>query len=45
MNQTVFGTYQALSSDRKDDYIDKNGRLVKVIKHSSIKNFVIRLFD
>ncbi|GAB3985687.1 hypothetical protein GCM10028807_01480 [Spirosoma daeguense] len=45
MNRTKPGTYHAVVSDREDDYIYENGRLVKVIKHNSVKNFVLRLLD
>ncbi|WP_338872573.1 DUF6134 family protein [Spirosoma sp. SC4-14] len=39
------GAYRATLDDRQDDYFYQNGRLVKVIKHNSIKNFVVRLLD
>lgn len=45
MKRTATTTYQATISDRRDDYIYENGRLVKVIKHNSLKNFVIRFLD
>lgn len=45
MNRTANGAYHATIDDRQDDYIYQNGRLVKVIKHNSLKNFVLRLLD
>jgi hypothetical protein len=45
MKRTASGTYHATIDDRQDDYIYQNGRLVKAIKHNSLKNFVIRLLD
>jgi hypothetical protein len=44
-NQKATGTYRAMLNDREDEYLYQNGRLVKVIKHNSIKNFVVRLLD
>ncbi|GAB4049662.1 DUF6134 family protein [Spirosoma litoris] len=44
-NKTAAGTYHATVSDREDDYIYQNGRLVKIVKHNSLKNFVVRLLD
>ncbi|GAB3510157.1 hypothetical protein GCM10027341_48220 [Spirosoma knui] len=44
-SRTSTGTYRALLDDREDEYIYQNGRLVKVIKHNAIKNFVLRLLD
>ncbi|WP_232074146.1 DUF6134 family protein [Spirosoma aureum] len=43
--QKATGTYRAMLNDREDEYFYQNGRLVKVIKHNSIKNFVVRLLD
>src|SRR5919199_708203 len=34
------GRYRALLDDREDEYIYENGKLVKVVKHNAIKNFV-----
>lgn len=45
LNRTVSGTYHATIDDRADDYIYQNGRLIKVIKHNSVKNFIVRLLD
>lgn len=45
VNQNAPGTYQARLDDRQDDYVYEKGRLVKVIKHNKIKNFVMRLLD
>ena len=45
MKRTANSTYHATIDDRQDDYIYQNGRLVKVIKHNSLKNFVLRLLD
>ncbi|MVM35826.1 hypothetical protein GO755_37770 [Spirosoma sp. HMF4905] len=44
-SKTTAGTYQAALSDRVDDYIYQNGRLVKIVKHNSLKNFIVRLLD
>ncbi len=45
MKRTAADAYQATISDRKDDYLYENGRLVKVVKHNSLKNFVLRFLD
>ncbi|MFD2571092.1 DUF6134 family protein [Spirosoma soli] len=45
VSQTAQGTYRAQLGDRQDDYMYENGRLVKVIKHNSLKNFVLRLLE
>ncbi|QJW88294.1 hypothetical protein HNV11_02330 [Spirosoma taeanense] len=45
LSQTQAGTYRALLGDREDEYVYERGRLVKVIKHNAIKNFVLRLLD
>ncbi|GAB2599890.1 DUF6134 family protein [Spirosoma areae] len=37
--------YHAVISDRADDYSYENGRLVKIVKHNSVKNFIVRLLD
>ncbi|WP_077923302.1 MULTISPECIES: DUF6134 family protein [Spirosoma] len=39
------GQYNAQFNDREDEYIYEGGRLVRVIKHNAIKNFVMRLLD
>ncbi|MVM38808.1 hypothetical protein GO730_16770 [Spirosoma sp. HMF3257] len=44
-SKTAAGTYHAVISDRADDYIYQNGRLVKIVKHNSLKNFILRLLD
>ena len=44
-SHTAKGTYQARLNNRQDDYLYENGQLVKVVKHNSLKNFVIRLLD
>ena len=43
--KTAAGTYRARRDDREDDYIYEKGRLVRVIKHNKIKNFIVRLLD
>lgn len=45
IDQTKAGSYQARIADREDDYVYVQGRLVKVVKHNNIKNFVMRLLD
>lgn len=45
LNATTTGTYRALLDNREDEYLYENGRLVKVIKHNTIKNFIVRLLD
>ena len=45
VNRTAAGTYRTMVSDRTDDYIYENGRLVKIIKHNSVKNYTLRLLD
>ena len=44
-SRSAKGAYKAVLNDHEDDYYYENGRLVKVIKHNSLKNFVIRLLD
>ncbi|MEZ0538990.1 DUF6134 family protein [Fibrella arboris] len=38
-------SYQAKLADREDEYIYEKGRLVRVIKKNTLKNFNIRLLD
>ena len=45
VSKTAPGTYRALLDDREDEYIYEKGRLVKVIKHNKLKNFIVRLLD
>lgn len=45
LGQTAAGTYRALLADREDEYVYEEGRLVKIIKHNKVKNFVVRLLD
>lgn len=45
LNRTAAGQYHATLADREDEYIYENSRLVKVIKHNSVKNFIVRLLD
>lgn len=45
LNATNPGTYRAMLDNREDEYLYENGRLVKVVKHNTIKNFVVRLLD
>lgn len=45
LSKTTAGTYRALLADREDEYVYEKGRLVKVIKHNKVKNFVVRLLD
>lgn len=45
LSQTAVGTYRALLADREDEYVYEQGRLVKIIKHNKVKNFVVRLLD
>ena len=43
--KTGTGAYHALLDDREDEYVYEKGKLVKVIKHNKIKNFIVRLLD
>jgi hypothetical protein len=45
LTKTSTGTYRALLDDREDEYIYEKGRLIKVIKHNKVKNFIVRLLD
>lgn len=45
VSRTGTGTYRALLEDHEDEYLYQNGRLVKVIKHNKLKNFILRLLD
>ena len=45
VSKTAPGTYRALLDEREDEYIYEKGRLVKVIKHNKLKNFIVRLLD
>lgn len=45
LNKTAAGRYRARLADREDEYVYEKGRLVKVIKHNKIKNFVVRPLD
>ena len=45
INQTSAGAYHARFNKWEDEYFYDKGRLIKVIKHNSIKNFVVRLLD
>lgn len=45
LNKTAAGTYRALLADREDEYIYEKGRLVKIVKHNKVKNFIVRLLD
>ena len=38
-------SYEAKLGDREDEYIYEGGRLVRVIKKNTLKNFNIRLLD
>jgi hypothetical protein len=39
------GTYKATLDDRQDDYVYEKGVLTKVVKHNSLKNFIIKRLD
>ncbi|RIV19303.1 hypothetical protein DYU11_24665 [Fibrisoma montanum] len=43
--RTPRGTYRAVLDDREDEYVYEQGKLVKVIKHNAVKNYVMRLLD
>lgn len=43
--KTATGMYRARLDDREDEYVYEKGRLVRVIKHNKIKNFIVRLLD
>ncbi len=45
LSTTAAGTYRALLADREDEYVYEKGRLVKIIKHNKVKNFVVRLLE
>lgn len=45
MTPTLRPSYQARLADREDEYIYEKGRLVRVIKKNTLKNFNIRLLD
>lgn len=44
-SKTPRGSYRAVLNDREDEYVYKDGKLVKVIKHNSVKNFIIKPLD
>ncbi|CCH51717.1 hypothetical protein BN8_00660 [Fibrisoma limi BUZ 3] len=44
-SRTSRGTYRAVLNDREDEYVYEQGRLVKIIKHNAVKNYVMRLLD
>ena len=46
LDKSAAGTYRAqLGDDHEDEYVYEKGRLVKVIKHNKLKNFIVRLLD
>lgn len=45
VSRTPAGAYRALLDDREDEYLYENGKLVKVIKHNKLKNFILRRLD
>lgn len=46
LDRTAAGKYRALlGNDHEDEYVYEKGRLVKVIKHNKVKNFIVRLLD
>ncbi|RRB02915.1 hypothetical protein EHT25_16650 [Larkinella rosea] len=42
---TKKGSYRVRVADREDEYFYEKGKLIKIIKKNSIKNFVIRLAE
>lgn len=46
LSKTEAGVYRALlGNDHEDEYIYEKGRLVRIIKHNKLKNFIVRLLD
>ena len=45
LDKTAPGTYHARLADREDEYIYEKGRLVRIVKHNKVKNFIVRLLD
>ncbi|MRS59733.1 hypothetical protein GJJ30_00400 [Larkinella terrae] len=45
IERTKKGSYRVRIDDREDEYFYEKGKLIKVVKKNSIKNFVIRLIE
>lgn len=43
LTPTTAGTYRATLANREDEYVYKDGQLVRIVKKNPLKNFIIRL--